>query len=82
MKIKKLPENDEQQWQEFAQIISDAQINNQKLKITIWKDGFFEDVIGWLNNVNMQLKRSRLDIDEFDVEYVGFDDITNIAIVD
>ncbi|MCM3111699.1 YolD-like family protein [Lederbergia lenta] len=76
------PTIDEQQLQEFAQIISDAQINNQKLKITIWKDGFFEDVIGWLNNVNIQLKRIRLDIDEFDVEYVNIEDITNIAIVD
>ncbi|WP_128747506.1 YolD-like family protein [Lederbergia galactosidilytica] len=51
----KKPIIDEQQWEEFGQTIQEAIANNQRVKFTIWKDGFFEDVKGWVHNIDPQL---------------------------
>ncbi len=80
-KVKK-PIIDEQQWEEFGQTIQEAMANNQRVKFTVWKDGFFEDVKGWVHSVDPQLKRIRIDIDEIDVDYIPFDVITGVEIAE
>ncbi len=80
-KVKK-PIIDEQQWEEFGQIIQEAMTNNQRVKFTVWKDGFFEDVKGWVHNIDPQLKRIRINIDEFDVDYISFEVIASIEFAD
>lgn len=69
---------DEQQWEEYNQIIQEALIAQQKVAVTVWENGVFVDIEGWIHNVDAQLRRIRLDLDEFDVEYV---DIKMIAAV-
>ncbi len=80
-KVKK-PIIDEQQWTEFAHIIQEAKACKRRIKITIWKDGIFDEIVGWVHNVDPQLKRIRLNIDEIDVDYVKFSDITGIEPMD
>ena len=69
---------DDQQKQEFAQAMSDAKVNNQRIKISIWKEGFFEDFVGYLNNIDPYLKRIRLDINESEVAYINIVDIVGV----
>ncbi|OAK70109.1 YolD-like family protein [Lederbergia galactosidilytica] len=74
----KKPIIDEQQWEEFGQTIQGAMANNQRVKFTVWKDGFFEDIKGWVHSVDPQLKRIRIDLDEFDVDYIPFDVVVDV----
>src|SRR5690606_11779151 len=48
-KVKK-PIIDEQQWTEFAHIIQEAKACKRRIKITIWKDGIFDEIVGWVHN--------------------------------
>lgn len=40
------------------------------------------DIFGWLHNIDLHLKRIRLDIDEFEVEYIDFNDIVSVEFAD
>lgn len=76
------PVIDEQLWDEFSMMFSEAMEYKKRLKITIWKNGFFEDITGWLHNIDLQLKRLRLDLDEIDVDYINLEDIIAVEFAD
>lgn len=71
---------DEQEWEEFSQLINEAIHYNKKIIVTKWDDGHFYDVAGYVNNVDFQLKRIRINIDEIDVDFVRFDEIVNVSL--
>lgn len=71
---------DEQKWEEFSQIINEAIHFGNRITITKWDDGHFYNISGHVNNIDFQLKRIRINIDEIDVEYVGFDEIVNVSL--
>lgn len=78
----KKPIIDEQQWEEFGQTLDEAIACKQKVRFTIWKAGFFENIEGWIQSVDSQLKRIRINIDEFEVEYIAFDVIVGVEFAD
>lgn len=78
----KKPIIDEQQWEEFEMIFFRAKQDSRKIKITIWSNGFFKDIKGWLHNIDFYLKRIRLDIDEKEVEYINLHDIVAVELLD
>ncbi|GIO24796.1 YolD-like family protein [Oceanobacillus sp. J11TS1] len=78
----KKPTIDEQQWEEYSLIIQEARANNRKVRITVWSDGFFRDMIGWIHSVDPQLKKIRIDLDEIDVVYINLDEIAGVETMD
>ncbi|MDQ0299619.1 REP element-mobilizing transposase RayT [Salibacterium salarium] len=77
-KKSKKPVLDEQQWEEFEWLLSEAIQEKEELKFTYWEDGYFYDVIGYCHYINTKQKQFHIKNDEDEVNFISFDQIIDI----
>ncbi|GAK09438.1 YolD-like family protein [Geomicrobium sp. JCM 19038] len=74
------PVLDEQHWQEFEYILSEAMEYHQLLTFIFWHDGHFYEIIGHCHFINNTQKQFHiLTVDE-EIHYLKFDVLINLAL--
>ncbi|MDQ0220331.1 YolD-like family protein [Peribacillus cavernae] len=67
---------DEQAFEEIGIVLRDSHNYTLEIKLTLWKNWCFEEVTGIVGQVDYQLKRIRIDMENDDMEYILLDSIT------
>ncbi|WP_227939481.1 YolD-like family protein [Alkalihalobacillus deserti] len=75
-KIEK-PELDEQELQEIGIIVLDSLKHELNVKITYWSEGFFHELIGIIDKVDLHLKRIKIRMDE-EIDFVAIDCLKSV----
>ncbi|ARK30617.1 YolD-like family protein [Halalkalibacter krulwichiae] len=78
--IKKVekPELDEQEWQEIGIIVFDSLKHELDVKVIYWNDGFFHELVGIIDKVDLHLKRIKIRIGE-DIDFIAIDCLKTIV---
>ncbi|MGV3267075.1 YolD-like family protein [Cytobacillus pseudoceanisediminis] len=63
-KKQKKPQLDEQEFEEIGFVVMDSLNHTIPIKVTIWKDGFFQSITGIVDKVDMLMKNILFDSDE------------------
>ncbi|WP_332632547.1 YolD-like family protein [Halalkalibacter flavus] len=71
---KKLPKHelDEQELEEISIVIMDSLKYKLEVKITYWKEGYYREMIGVVDLVDVQTKKIKPRVDD-DIEYLFID---------
>lgn len=73
----KKPELDEQELEEIGFIVMESLNYTLDIKVTYWKDGYFEEIIGVVAKVDHQMKQIKLETAD-DYFYVFIDCIVAV----
>lgn len=74
----KKPELDPQRWEELEWLLGDAMRNDDPLRFTYWRDGFFFELIGKCHYINHFQKQFHLMTDD-KIEYLRFEELADIT---
>lgn len=75
-KLVEKPILDEQAFEQIGIVIMDSLKHTIDIKLTYWKNGRFEEVIGVVGRVDMQIKQVRMNLEDEEIEYIMLDNIT------
>lgn len=75
---KKKPEFDEQYLSELAMKIAEAMQEGFKVCVHVFDEYKDIEIIGKITHIDRQLRRLKIEIDEYDIEWVNFDDILDV----
>ncbi|WP_257009460.1 YolD-like family protein [Bacillus sp. 7884-1] len=73
---------DEYQLEEFDQCICYAMEYNLSIKLTVWADGFTEDVTGSIQFVDPITHQLRVEVRAGEFERIGFDSVVGVKVLD
>jgi hypothetical protein len=76
---KKIPKHelDEQELEEIGIVVMDSLNHELEVLVTYWKDGFYHELVGTIDKVDMQTKRIKLRMgDEY--EYINIDCLKSV----
>jgi hypothetical protein len=76
---KKLPKHelDEQELQEIGIVIMDSLNHELEVVVSYWNNGFYRELIGIVDKVDMQTNRIKLRINDY-FEYIDIDCLKNV----
>lgn len=69
------PELDEQAYEQLGIVIMESLNYTTDIKVTYWKDGYYNVVIGVVDKVNWQLKQIKIMVDEEECMHLFIKDI-------
>ncbi|NEU29923.1 YolD-like family protein [bacterium LRH843] len=72
MKVEK-PELDEQELQEIGIVVMDALKHELEVSIEYWEDGYYKEIGGIVNLVDMQFRKIKLIVHDNDIIDISFD---------
>ncbi|GAE34372.1 YolD-like family protein [Halalkalibacter akibai] len=72
------PSLDEQELEEISQIVLDSLKHELDVKVTYWKDGFFRELTGIIDKVDLQLKRIKVKIGE-EIDFIAIDCVKSVV---
>ena len=72
---------DEYEMEEFDQHIAYSMENNLVVKLSVWEDGFTEEITGKVHYVDPSMKQLCLEVKPSEFERVAFDNIVGIGVV-
>jgi hypothetical protein len=77
---KKVPKHelDEQELQEIGFVVMDSLKHELEVVLTYWRDGFYHDLNGIIDRVDIQTKRVRLRLHDDNIEYIGIGCLKNV----
>jgi hypothetical protein len=73
---------DEYEAEEFDLRIAYAMENNLAVKLTIWSDGFTEELTGHVHYVDPITHQLRIEVKPGEFERVAFEDVVGVVVVD
>ncbi|MFB3166584.1 YolD-like family protein [Neobacillus sp. 179-C4.2 HS] len=73
---------DEYETEEFDQRIAYAMESKLAVKLTVWEEGFTEDITGKVHYVDLITKQLRFEVKPGEFERVAFDKVVGVAVVD
>lgn len=71
------PELDEQELDEIGLVVFDSLKHELHVKITYWNEGFFRELIGIIDKVDLQLKQIKLRMDE-EIDFIAIDCLKSV----
>lgn len=73
---------DDYQSEEFDQRIAYAMENRFPVKLTVWSDGFTDEITGRVHYCDPITKQFYLETESCDIMQVAFDDVIGVSVVD
>lgn len=73
---------DEHQAEEFDLRIIYSMEYNHSIKLTLWDDGFTQDIQGRIHYVDPMTKELRIEVKPGEFEWVAFDSVVGVKVVD
>ncbi|MFC0471893.1 YolD-like family protein [Halalkalibacter kiskunsagensis] len=72
------PELEEQELQEIGIVVMDSLNYELQISLSYWNDGFYKDVVGVIDRVDMQSKRIKIRLNDDDFEFVDIDCLKSV----